>query len=167
VSCPDWRGLAAHRERGGAGAASWTEAMGHFDACALCRREALAADPLLVFRRLPAVELTPAEESSEVEAMRQAVAAMRTGKRIESRRSFAGWRRWAAAAVLAMASLAMGRDRTPSMEQAAAVTPAPMPAAEVSAVPALEELNLPQARVYQWNSKELRVHMIFDPSIDV
>jgi len=166
VSCPDWRRLAADRERGGAEAASWTAAMGHFDACALCRREALAADPLLVFRRLPAVELTPDEESSEVEAMRQAVAAMRTGKRIESRRSFAGWRRWAAAAVLAMISLGVGRDKEPRLEQVAIATPAPAPA-EASAVPTLDVLNLPKARVYQWNSKELAVHMIFDPSIDV
>lgn len=166
MSCPDWRLLAAGRERGGTEAAGWTAAMGHFDACTLCRREALTADPLLVFRRLPAVELTPAEESSEVEAMRQAVAAMRTGKRIESRRSFAGWRRWAAAAVLAVASLAVGRDKFPALEPAAAVAPAPMPA-DAASVPALEGLNLPDARVYEWNSKELSVHLIFDESIDV
>jgi hypothetical protein len=140
--------------------------MEHFDACVLCRREALAADPLLVFRRLPAVELTPAEEGSEVEAMRQAVTAMRTARRIEARRSFAGWRRWAAAAVLALVSLGVGRDKAPRLEEAAAVAPAPMPA-EASSVPALEGLNLPDARVYQMNGIGLSVHMIIDASFDV
>jgi hypothetical protein len=162
VSCPDWGRLAAGRERAGADAADaadWAEAMGHFDACTLCRREALKTDPLLVFRRLPAVELTSAEESSEVEAMRQAVAAMRTGKRIEARRSFAGWRRWAAAAVLAVALLGVGRDKAPRLEQAAALSPTP--AAESSA-PEIEGLNRPEARVYHLDNDVL---WIVDPGM--
>ena len=108
MSCPDWTALAARGALEDAEPAGWAEAVAHFDACSRCRREALAADPLLVFRRLPASEMPPAEEHSEVESMRQAVAAMRTARRLESRRSFAGWRRWAAAAVLAGVSLGGG-----------------------------------------------------------
>jgi hypothetical protein len=44
---------------------------------------------------------------------------MRTAKRLDSRRSFAGWRRWAAAAVLAAASLSVSQDKAPQVEPAA------------------------------------------------
>ena len=57
--------------------------------------------------------------------MRQAVAALRTAKRLESGRSFAGWRRWAAAAVLAVASLSLSWDKAPEIELAALETAAP------------------------------------------
>jgi len=99
VSCPDWNGLVASRDREGADPAGWTEALDHLGVCSRCRPEALEADPLLVFRRLPTAGMTPAEESAEVDSMRQAVAAMRTARRLDTRRRFAGWRRWAAAAV--------------------------------------------------------------------
>ena len=131
--------------------------MEHFDACTLCRREALAADPLLVFRRLPAAELTPAEERSEVEAMRQAVTAMRTARRIEARRSFAGWRRWAAAAVLAVASLGVGRDKAPRLEPASAPSRPRRSRAAESSAPEIEGLNRPDARVYHVDSRRLRI----------
>ncbi|HKI05377.1 MAG TPA: hypothetical protein VKK31_25580 [Thermoanaerobaculia bacterium] len=164
MSCPNWSLLTAARERGDRGAADpagWAEAMAHFDACAACRRDAVAADPLLVFRRLPAVELTPAEESAEVASMRQAVTAMRTARRIEARRGFAGWRRWAAAAVLALASLGVGRDMEPRPERAAAFSAAPAAAPDSSA-PELEGLNRPGARVYHLGSDVL---MIVDESL--
>jgi hypothetical protein len=118
TACPNWMDLSARRERDGADPEGWTEALEHFDACRECQSAALKADPLLVFRRLPAPDLAPAEERSEVESMRQAVAAMRTAKRLESRRSFAGWRRWAAAAVLAAASLSLSWDKAPEIELA-------------------------------------------------
>jgi hypothetical protein len=78
-------------------------------------RAALAADPTLVFRRLPALELSAAEESAEIESVRRAVAAMRAGRRLE-RAAYAGsagrqWSRYAAAAVLALAALSLGVDR--------------------------------------------------------
>ncbi|HEX6901575.1 MAG TPA: hypothetical protein VF789_17740 [Thermoanaerobaculia bacterium] len=149
TGCPDWKDLTVRRERDGADPEGWAEALEHFDACRECRNTALKADPLLVFRRLPAPDLAPAEERSEVESMRQAVAAMRTAKRLESRRSFAGWRRWAAAAVLAAASLSLSWDKTPEIELAgrpSGLTTA-MPAA--SGPPIIEGLSNPDARVYQ------------------
>lgn len=165
MSCPDWTHAAARRE---AGPASWQEAVEHFDGCSHCRRDALAADPLLVFRRLPGAELSPAAERSEVESMRQAVTAMRTASRLESRRSLAGWKRWAAAAVLAGVSLGVSRDHTGGPEPAAE-PPASWGAAAAALAPtiapaALEGLDRPAARVYQMNSKDLSVLMIVDES---
>jgi hypothetical protein len=155
----------------------WAEAVEHFDGCPSCRPEALKADPLLVFRRLPVAELTPAEERSEVESVRQAVAAMRTASRLESHRRFAGWRRWAAAAVLAFASLAVGRDRSPQLtppamtamtEAAPAVRPAPFrqPATAAGSL-AIEGLNRPKARVYHLDGEGVQVTWIVDESLEI
>ncbi|HXO30062.1 MAG TPA: hypothetical protein VOA80_22120 [Thermoanaerobaculia bacterium] len=111
MSCPDWRRLdPAARDAAGApraaadatGAISasgaigavgaidalhalhWQQALSHLDSgCPDCWREALAVDPTLIFRRLPAAELTAAQEADEVEAARLAVAAMRTASRLE------------------------------------------------------------------------------------
>ena len=171
MSCPDWRQLAAHREREGTDPEGWTAAMEHFDACPPCRREALAADPLLVFRRLPAMELGAAEERSEIEAVRQAVATMRTARRLEARRSFAGWRRWTAAAVLAVAALGVSRDKDPRLEMARAVSASLVPArpapAQALAAPTIDVQNRPDARVYQIPGEDLSVIMVVDPSFDV
>ncbi|MBV8199215.1 MAG: hypothetical protein JOZ15_01195 [Acidobacteria bacterium] len=96
--CPDWRRLnPADRDARHPGrprhpehpettaphaAARWREALRHFDAgCPHCRQQALAVDPTLIFRRLPAAELDPAREAEEVAAARLAVAAMRTASR--------------------------------------------------------------------------------------
>jgi hypothetical protein len=131
VSCPDWIALTAHRrERNAPEPAGWTEALAHFDGgCKLCRRQSLAADPTLVFRRLaavPAVTMTEAEERSEVESVRTAVAAMRTASRLDSLRldsldtgprPSSLWKRWstgAVAAVLALAALALPSGYSPS-----------------------------------------------------
>jgi hypothetical protein len=161
VSCPDWTALAARRDDG------WTAAVEHFDNCTLCRREALLADPLLVFRRLPVAELTAGEERAEVEAARQAVAAMRTAERLEFRRSFAGWRRWAAAAVLAGTALTMGRgDRAPGPQRAAAA-PVAAPVTVAAPVQTLEGVNRPGARVYHMDGEGISVFMVFDESLDV
>ena len=176
ASCPDWTALVALRERDDAEPAGWAEAMTHLDACPRCRREAMAADPLLVFRRLPVSEMPEAVEQAEAESMRQAVAAMRTAKRLESRRSFAGWRRWAAAAVLTVASLAMG-DRAPvELNPAAAESAAAPEAVAVAAAPAapspaatavLERLDGSDARVYQVDGKDLTAFMIVGDKVDV
>jgi hypothetical protein len=173
MSCPDWTALVALRERAADAAepAGWAAAVAHLDACSRCRREAMAADPLLVFRRLPVAEMPEAVEQAEAESMRQAVAAMRTAKRLESRRSFAGWRRWAAAAVLTVASLAMG-DKAPVELNPAAVpeTPAAVAAPEApspAATAVLERLDGSDARVYQVDGKDLTAFMIVGDKVDV
>jgi hypothetical protein len=181
MSCPDWTALVALRERAAhasdtAEPAGWAEAVTHLDACPRCRREAMAADPLLVFWRLPVTEMPEAEERAEAESMRQAVAAMRTAKRLESRRSFAGWRRWAAAAVLTVASLTLG-DRAPvELNPAVAEPEAASAAGAVAAAPeapspaataVLERLDGSDARVYQVDGKDLTAFMIVGDKVDV
>jgi hypothetical protein len=143
--------------------------MAHLDACPHCRREAVAADPLLVFRRLPAVEMPEGEERAEAESMRQAVAAMRTARRLEPRQH-AGWRRWAAAAVLAVASLSVSWDKVPRPEEPGPVALKPVvpaPAAHPTGPAALEALDGSDARVYQMNGQDLTGFMIVDNKVDV
>jgi hypothetical protein len=169
VSCPEWSRLAVLRDDEPAG---WTAALEHLDACPSCRPEALKADPLLAFRRLPVTDLAPAEERSEAESMRLAVAAMRNAGRLESRHHFAGWRRWAAAAVLALASLGVSRGPAAPYPgiKAAAVQHVTVPSGTSggTAEPAaIEGLNLPGARVYHVDGEGLSVVMIVDESLDV
>jgi hypothetical protein len=176
VNCPDWNGLVSLRDRG-ADPAGWAAALDHLDACSRCRPEALEADPLLVFRRLPAPEMSAAEESAEVDSMRQAVAAMRTAQRLDSRRRFGSWRRWAAAAVLAFSSLALGHDRAPMEDAMVRMARVPPPeslataaepeAAPETGAPILEDLNRPNARVYQVQRKNLALVMVVDKGLDV
>lgn len=170
MSCPDWTLLVAARERADAEPAGWTEAMAHLEACPRCRREAVAADPLLVFRRLPAVAMPEGDERAEAESMRQAVAAMRTARRLESRQHFAGWRRWAAAAVLAIASLSVGWDKAPrpaEPEPAALKAAEPAPAVLPAGSATLESLDGSDARVYQMNGQDVTAFMIVDHKVDV
>ncbi len=156
LSCPDWSRLAAARSaldrNESAEPEGWAEAVAHFDACILCRKDALKADPLLVFRRMATVEITPAEDYLEIESMQQAVAAMRTARRLETRGRFAGWRRWAAAAVLAGVSLSVGGDigpnRAPQLE------------------PVLDGIDRPEARVYQVGDDEFSAVMVIDESYE-
>lgn len=122
MSCPNWKGLTAwRRERDGVEPAGYREALAHLDAgCTLCRRQALAADPTLMFRAVPVMEIPEAHEVDEVEAMRQAVAAMRTASRmeaLETRRTRQGWWKWASAAMLAVAALSVSTDGRFGAEQ--------------------------------------------------
>jgi hypothetical protein len=171
VSCPDWKALAAARESAEAEPAEWTEAMAHFDACPRCRREAVAADPLLVFRRLPAMEMPAGDELAEAEAMRQAVSAMRTARRLE-RHQHAGWKRWAAAAVLALASLSVSWDKAPRTQEPEPVALKPAVVAPTAPRPVtgpatLEALDGSNARVYQMNGEGVTAFMIVANKTDV
>jgi hypothetical protein len=171
-TCPEWSRLAVQRTLGDTEPEGWASALEHFDGCVHCRPEALKADPLLVFRRLPVAELNPAEERSEVESVRQAVAAMRTASRLKSRRRFAGWHRWAAAAVLTFASLAVGRDREPQPATTVAAPmqqPVPFGLGAAEGSPAIDGLNnLPDARVYHLDGgKDFQVTWIVDESLEI
>jgi hypothetical protein len=70
ASCPDWRSLVARRERE---PEAWERALAHLDDCHRCGEEALAAEPTLLFRRLP----RPAVGNADVESMKRAVANLR------------------------------------------------------------------------------------------
>lgn len=199
MSCPDWTSLAAHRhERDGFEPEGWSEALAHLDGgCALCRRQALAADPTLVFRRLaavPAVTMTDAEERSEADAVRAAVAAMRAASRLDSLEArprtsslWKGWSTGALAASLALVALVVPSGYDPSkssqvaaskMEDAAIFRDGrvefdsldePVAAAQQVDLeePVVEGVNLPDARVYHMSGEGLSVVMVVDESLDI
>jgi hypothetical protein len=201
VSCPDWTSLTAHRrQRDGVEPAGWSEALAHLDGCNLCRRQALAADPTLVFRRLaavPASAMTPAQEHSEADAVRAAVAAMRAASRLDSLearpRTSSGWRRWlssstaALAAVLALAAVVVpgGYDHSQRLAKGAAdaaifregrieaLPDGPLSAGQqagqqvVDLEPVVEGVNLPDARIYHMSGEGLSVVMVVDESLDI
>jgi len=187
MSCPDWRGLA--RRRGplhGADPAGWDDAVTHFEnGCPSCRRAALLAEPMLVFRRLRgsaaagAAEMSAAQEASEVDSVRQAVAALRAAGRVDASRSrrFVHWR-WAAAAALTAAALSIPADNAWQQHQdrralaspaAAALRGAILPAAFSgdAELPTVEGVNRPGARIYHMDGEGLSVVMIVDESLDV
>ncbi|MES1241821.1 MAG: hypothetical protein ABUT39_09405 [Acidobacteriota bacterium] len=200
MSCPDWTALTAHRrDRDAIEPAGWSEALAHLDGgCSLCRRQALAADPTLVFRRLaavPAVSMTPVQERSEVEAVRAAVAAMRTASRLDSLearpRTSSVWKRWTMGALAA--ALALAAVTIPGGPGGPASKPAPSKKAAADAAifregrvdvgpydglvaaaqqadleePVVEGVNLPDARVYHMSGEGLSVVMVVDESLDI
>lgn len=190
MSCPDWTSLAAHRVGKGAEPEGWSEALAHFDGCQLCRKQALKADPTLVFRRLPPVSsaaMTEAQEQAEVESVRQAVAAMRAASRLDSREgrrsTSSGWKRWAAAAALAVAALTIPSHESREVRQdggTAAIFSegrmADLSTELVSDAPANQQVDLgwsvvegvssPGARVYEM-SGEMPVVMVVNEDIDL
>ena len=187
MSCPDWTALTAHRDnRRGVEPEGWSEALAHFDGgCQLCRKTALKSDPTLVFRRLaqvPAAAMTEAQERSEIDSVRQAVAAMRAASRLESlegrRYGFAagGWKRWSAAAALAMMALTVPSHDTRLRKSPAAAEVPELPAraarqigvARQADAPVLEGgVDLPGTRVYQlMGDEDLAVVMVFNESFD-
>lgn len=105
MRCPDWPSLIDRREHDTEGELLWGRALEHFDGCEACRETAYAAEPTLIFRRLPTV--TPPQ--SEIDAMKQAVAALRRAQPIveparqrRSRRRFEAANLMRAAAAVAM-----------------------------------------------------------------
>lgn len=92
MTCPDWQTLcylrqtrdrrqAGPRQADAGDVPGWQAALRHLDDCPSCQREALAADPTLLFRRLPVLSA----DADETEAMKRAVASMRRGETIEHR----------------------------------------------------------------------------------
>jgi hypothetical protein len=181
MSCPDWRTLTPESP-------SWDAAVAHFDGgCRLCRRDALKAEPTLVFRQLrsgsPAAPvMSAAQEASEVDAVRQAVAAMRTASRVDSiehRSRRFGWKRWAVAAALAAAALSIPADNAwrhlDAQRLALASQPASQPATMLrgGVLPAAyggeadPQMGRPGARVYHMDGDGMSVVMIVDESLDV
>jgi len=182
MSCPDWRSLSSD----GPEAAAWSDAVAHFDGgCSQCRRDALKADPTLVFRSLrsapaPSTAMDSASMGS-IDSMRQAVAAMRAASRVDAAVHHTSWKRWAVAAGLVLAALSIPGDNTWKQgdrkhrdlpRPAAAMLGAVMPATLLEGaggidLPTVEGVNHPDARVYHMDGEGLSVVMIVDESLDV
>lgn len=177
MSCPDWKSLVSAREAGGEDPPGWRRSLEHLAGCEGCRREALEADPTLIFQRLPEARVG----TGEVVAMRDAVSTLVRARRLATsvpaappaRPSSPGrWLRPAAAAALLAAALTLGPavPPPPSAREAAAAFPELAAAPRGSAAPThalVEELDLPDARVYQLAREDLSVVMIVDPSLDL
>jgi hypothetical protein len=181
MTCSDWTLLAAHRladspavaEPEDAGA--WAEALDHLDWCPECRRRAVAADPTLVFRSLPAWE----PDAAEVDAMRAGVAALRRAHRVTPEgalqakavpaRAAAGERtgwRVAAAAGLAAALL----SAAPVAERFPREGSRPAPEAaflDDPSLPAVDDIENPTASVYHFDDDQVAVVMVVDAGLDV
>ncbi len=175
MSCPDWRALLAARERDpDVDPPGWSEARGHLAECRACRSVAAEIDPVLIFAALPAPRVAPAE----IAEMQRAVAALVRAERVAPRASepVAARRRRRAgrlargAAAAAVLLLALGveagpRRVAPGAGEALAALPEAGP--DTFAPPALEEIDRPQARIYQLPAEGLSVVMIVDASLDV
>jgi len=169
VSCPDWPALVAARERDpGADPPGWGAARIHLSACSACRRRALALDPSLVFLALPAPE--PGE--GEIAAMQGAVAALVRARRLESAGERARPARPARLRRAALAAAALAALVVEAGPRRPAPPPVGLLAAEglapgASSAPVVEQIERPDARVYQLPAEGLSVVMIVDASLDV
>ncbi len=120
MSCPDWQDLVRQRDEQQDDGPEWHAALGHLDDCPACQKAAPAAEPTLLFRRLPA----PEAGRHEIEAMKQAVAGMRRGQTLEhggvhrARRLPVSWARAAALAAVLLGSLLLRGAGTVSDESA-------------------------------------------------
>jgi len=193
--CRDWSALAAERDTIPlADPAGWDEARAHLAGCEACRRAALAADPLFLFAALPPSAVPPAEwgasarrataiaantDASDASEMTSAVLALVRASRVAApadrplRRGAASMR-WAAALVVASLFALSGAPRSPRPPIAVAVE-APAPGGEMAGFgetvdfvqPMVEELDRPEARVYELSNADLAVVMIVDAGLDV
>lgn len=179
VTCPEWRPLLAHRFDAALEAPGhWPAAEAHLEQCAECRRAAMAIDPTLAFRGA-AVWASTAGESA---AILQAVRTLRRTADLESRTEGAGGEpaarprsrergRLAAAAVFALV-LALKPAITDRIGVEPTAVLEPAPAAQLlraarPAAPAIEGVDRPGARVYEWGADDLSVVMVVDESLDV
>lgn len=189
MSCPDWTRLAARRLEGleapaaeDAGEpAGWDAALDHLETCSRCRHEALEADPLLVFRRLPRLE----GDAEDVRLIRSGVETLRRTRTIEAEgAAVAGgpegrwWRRAAVAAGLAGMLLSVHpsvHDGGAAMDSAARLSlgsalarTAPEPSPEdISEWAAADEIERPTASVYHFDGNDVGVVMVVDAGLDV
>lgn len=175
IACRECRAIVAERAADPAvDPARWPEARTHLAACRACREAALAADPTVLFQFLPPVEI----EHSEIADMGRAVATLVRASEIERRAPRrAAWtgRAAAAAAIATLALLAGAPGQRPVATASRTAGLAPVDAretadaitAELASQPLVEDLDRPQARVYELPAEGLAVVMIVDSSLDL
>ncbi len=187
MTCPDWRTLTAARDADPAAESpAWEEARRHAAHCGRCREAALAADPLLLFARLPERQVS----ADEIGDMQSSVAALLRASRVGPvgpfskdrdrstptlRRAFGRLGVFRVAAALGVCSLlalsgaprsrpveagmfAAGGARVVQGERAEELLP-------LGSV--VEELDRPGARIYELPQADMAVVMIVDASLDV
>jgi hypothetical protein len=182
MSCPDWQVLIAARDAAPeVDPPGWAEARHHAAQCSRCREAALAADPLLLFTRLPERTVTPAEIGDMQSAVAALVRASRVGrsdpkpetttplsfgKRASGR--LTATRVAAALGVCSLLALS-GVPRSPSPAGGAVDASATFDG--MQGMPrfdsVVEELDRPGARIYELPQPDMAVVMIVDASLDV
>lgn len=182
MSCPDWFSLAEHRDEIGESCdddARWQDALAHFDAgCPRCREQALDAEPTLLFRDLPTIEV----DAADIAAMQQAVATLRRGREVEApsverrraweRRAGMGMLRAAAVAAVLVGATWIGLrapdtalpaaslDAAPSV----AVLSSPLPGAvEAARLPLVEDADPAFGDLIQVEDAEISIVMVLPP----
>ncbi len=177
--CPDWPDLVSTEP--GRETAAWSDALDHFGHCDLCRSEALAADPLLLFRSLPAAELS----ADETEDLRQGVAVLRRSSDLEPKPSTRRWPTVAASIVLLLLVGWVVTNDPPAPYQSASADAVEVATAlstdpevalrpEISepvfdhhALPLFEEIGEPFEQVVQWSDETVSVVLVVDERFDV
>ncbi len=163
LTCPDWAALAGRRRHPGfEGTAEWRGALAHLADCPDCRREAAARDPLLIFGGCRDLEIGP----GEIADLRRATHDLRRLRALEAAARHSPTRRAAIVASLAVAGVLIlsGAPDRPTLE-GPAIERTLAPAA--AAPPWIENLDRPEARIYQWGSPEVAVVFVVDESLDV
>jgi hypothetical protein len=183
MTCPDWRALIAAREaEPAADPPAWAEARLHAAHCRRCRSEALAADPLLLFARLPERAVAPREIADMQGAVASLVRASRVAQgghlpalapRAAASRTFSASRLAAALGVCSLLALSGAPRPQPAGVGTLAVAGSAFAGAEPLTEGSrpmhslVEELGRPGARVYELPQADMAVVMIVDASLDV
>jgi hypothetical protein len=171
MSCFDWPRLLEHRFDGDVDTPpEWAQARLHMESCADCRREVADLDPTLIFRHAAAWSADPAE----LEAVRQAVRALRRAGALSASvaagRSVSRERRVSAMLFGLVLALIPGRMAHRDVDAGGSALVVSAVGALRSAgpgAPAIEGVDRPHARVYEWAGDDLSVVMVVDESLDV
>jgi hypothetical protein len=177
LSCPEWKGLLAHRLEpdGAPEPEGWTAAVEHLDDCPVCRRQAFSLDPSLLFVAQAPPSVDDAEVGrikANVHTLLRARAAERTSHRV--RRGLGRFA--AAAAVVALMVLLPTHTSRQALTAPAALPGLASDAGAIAAsdaglmeapAPVIEPLDLPAARIYQLGGENFSIVMVVDDSIDV
>ena len=183
MNCPDWHELGATRS---SDESQWQDGLSHFDECALCRKQALMVDPLLVFRQLPEARL----DENEIDDLRSRVAGARRVNELESWSKGPRWRGMVAASVLlgCLAVLGGGGSFDSTVPAAGDVLLAETStvnlvssqwssasdealfsatlSTESASLPLFEEIE-PYQQVVQWSDETVSVVLVVDERFDV
>ena len=175
MSCHDWSRLLAHRlDPALPKPAGWAAARAHLEECSPCRREAVGLDPTLGFSN--AAQWTA--DAADVEAIRLGVQTLRrtgalagSGQARQPGRHRRGHRRLASAllfaTILALQAQSTALTRIDPSEFDSAPYGSRLELSTGPAAPAIEGVDRPQARVYEWGADDLSVVMVVDESLDV
>lgn len=168
MRCPDWSSLVAHRYHADAEEpAGWWEAVSHLKSCERCRREALLADPTLLF-----VDQLPVEPAAERPFGSREVLAL-AGRRPEGTRTLSrSWLAAAAALVLALGLAQGARRLVPAQAESAPQSTATALDQAVEErvaleMPLVDGIENSDSRIYQVAAGEMDFVLIVDEGLEL